>query len=74
MAFDEKKWEAENAADTLMRAEELKQKPGLHKKAISVLQERQKALAQVVDPNDGAAIRKKRRGGSGTHSMRTNLV
>ncbi len=34
MAKSEHDWEAESAADTLLRAEEVKNKPALHKKAI----------------------------------------
>ena len=57
----EKDWEVENAADTLLRAEEVKNKPALHKKAIAILQKRQKALTEVEGMGDGAAIRAKRR-------------
>lgn len=57
----ERDWEAESAADTLLRAEELKNKPSLHKKALAVLKKRQTALAEVEGMGDGAAIRKKRR-------------
>ena len=58
----EKEYEVEDAANTLMRAEEIKQKPELHKKAIGVLADRRAALSNVVDDNDGAAARAKRRG------------
>ena len=57
----EKDWEVENAADTLLRAEEVKNKPELHKKALVVLKKRQTALAEVEGMGDGAIIRAKRR-------------
>lgn len=57
---DEKDWESENAADSLLRAEEVKNKPELHKKAIAILKKRQTALAEV-EGMSGAEIRAKRR-------------
>ena len=57
----EKDWEAENAADSLLRAEEVKNKPALHKKALVILRKRQDALAEVEGMGDGAAVRAKRR-------------
>ena len=57
----ERDWEAENAADTLLRAEEVKNKPALHKKAIAILKKRQDALAEVEGMSEGAQIRAKRR-------------
>jgi len=67
----EKDWEAENAADSLLRAEEVKNKPALHKKALGILQKRQAALSEVEGIGEsGAAIRKKRR-----HQVQTtNLI
>lgn len=64
MPRSEKDWEAESAADTLMRAEEVKRKPALLKKAMAILEQRQKALAAVTaeGENDGATVRAKRRG------------
>ncbi len=56
----EKDWEVENAADTLLRAEEVKNKPGLHKKALEILKKRQTALGEV-EGMSGADIRAKRR-------------
>ncbi len=56
----EKDWEVENAADTLLRVEEVKNKPALHKKALAVLKKRQSALAEV-EGLSGATIRAKRR-------------
>ena len=62
MVSRERDWEAENAADTLLRAEEIKNKPALHKKAVEVLKKRQVALAEVEGLGDGATVRAKRRG------------
>jgi len=64
MAKSQEDWEAESAADTLMRAEEVKRKPALHKKAMVILEARQKALAAVTTEreSDGATVRAKRRG------------
>ena len=56
----EKDWEVESAADSLLRAEEIKNKPTLYKKAMVILEKRQKALAEVVHES-GAEVRKKRR-------------
>lgn len=61
MAKSDRDWEAENAADTLLRAEEVKNKPALHKKAIVILKKRQDALAEVEGMSEGAKIRQKRR-------------
>ena len=61
MASSERDWESENAADTLLRAEEVKNKPALHKKAIEILKKRQTALAEVEGLSDGAKVRAKRR-------------
>ena len=58
----EKDWEVESAADTLLRAEEIKNKPALHKKAIALLKKRQTALAEIEGLSDGAKIRAQRRG------------
>ena len=58
----DKDWEVEGAADTLMRAEEVKMKPSLYKKAMVILKKRQEALADVMNEKDGATIRKERRG------------
>ena len=60
MASSEKDYEAENAADTLLRAEEIKNKPALHKKALGILKKRQTALAEV-EGMSGAEVRAKRR-------------
>lgn len=57
---DEKDWESENAADSLLRAEEVKNKPELHKKALEILKKRQTALAEV-EGMSGAEIRANRR-------------
>lgn len=62
MPTSERDWEAENAADTLLRAEEIKNKSVLHKKAVGVLKKRQVALAEVEGLSDGATVRAKRRG------------
>ena len=61
MVSSERDWEAENAADTLLRAEEIKNKPTLHKKALVILRERQGALAEVEGMSDGAKIGAKRK-------------
>lgn len=61
MVSRERDWEAENAADTLLRAEEVKNKPALHKKALVILRKRQDALAEVEGMGTGAEIRAKRR-------------
>ena len=60
----ENDWEAENAADTLIRAEEVKVNTSLHKKAMVIVDKRKAAIAQVTEANqsDGAAVRAKRRG------------
>ena len=58
----EKDYEAENAADTLLRNEEIKRKPKLHKKALGILQKRQAALEDVEGLSDGAKTRLKRKG------------
>ena len=58
---DEKDWESENAADTLLRAEEVKNKPELLKKAVAILRKRQTALAEVPGISDGARIRAERK-------------
>ena len=57
----EKDWEAENAADTLLRAQELQGQPALLKKALVILEKRKTALANVPGLEDGAAVRKARR-------------
>ncbi len=57
----EKEWEIEHAADTLMRAEEVKGDSKLHGQAVDLLEKRQKALSNVVD-EDGLTTRQKRRG------------
>ena len=56
----ERDYEAENAADMLLRAEEVKNKPELHKKALVILKKRQTALAEV-EGMSGAEVRAKRR-------------
>jgi len=60
VAKSEKDYEAEGAADTLLRAEEVKNKPELHKKALVILKKRQTALAEV-EGMSGAEVRAKRR-------------
>lgn len=60
MVSRERDWEVENAADTLLRAEEVKNKPELHKKALAILKKRQTALAEV-EGMSGAEVRAKRR-------------
>lgn len=60
MVRSNKDWEVESAADTLLRAEEVKNKPSLHKKALAVLKKRQTALAKV-EGMGGAEVRAKRR-------------
>ncbi|KKL58868.1 hypothetical protein LCGC14_2221040 [marine sediment metagenome] len=57
----ERDWESENAADTLLRSQEIQQQPALHKKAMAILEKRKTALANVPGIGDGAAIRKARR-------------
>ena len=62
MAKSERDWESENAADTLIRAEEIKRQPGLHKKAMVIGDKRKMAIENVTSAEeDGAAIRQKRR-------------
>lgn len=58
---EERDWEAESAADTIMRAEELKANSALHKKALTILEKRQEALTKVVGAPTGMDIRRKRR-------------
>lgn len=41
-------YEAENAADTLMRASEINDKPSLLRKAKAVLKRRQKAITKTI--------------------------
>ena len=60
MASPGKDYEAEGAADTLLRAEEVKNKPELHKKALVIMKKRQTALAEV-EGMSGAEVRAKRR-------------
>lgn len=57
----EKDWEVESAANALLLAEEVKNKPELYKKALAVLRKRQEALAEVEGLSEGAKIRAKRR-------------
>lgn len=61
MVKTQEDWEAESAADTLLRAEEIKRKPVLHKKAVEILKKRQTALANVAGMSDGAKVRAARR-------------
>ena len=42
------KWEVENAADTLMRANEIKQNKVMMRRAKAVLTKRQKAISKVI--------------------------
>lgn len=56
----EKDWEIESAADSLIKAVEIRRKPELYKKALGILKERQAAMNVVEE--DGAAVRAKRRG------------
>jgi len=56
----QKEWEIESAADTIMRAEEIKKKPELYKAALVILKKRQSALSEVVSSMN---MRKARRGG-----------
>ena len=58
---EEMEWKIESAADTLMRAEEVKADSKLHQDAMGILEKRQKALSNVVD-EDGITTRNKRRG------------
>lgn len=60
-ATSERDYEAESAADTLLRAEEVKNKPALHKKALVILQKRQKALLEVEGMSEGAKLRQQRK-------------
>lgn len=57
----DKEYEIEDAARTLVRAEEVKRKPTLYKSAIAHLKKQQSDLEQVVESNDGAKIRAQRR-------------
>lgn len=43
----EEKWEIESAANTLMRAEEIKADPELFKKAYALLEKQKKAIENV---------------------------
>lgn len=61
MAKSDKDWEVESAANALLLAEEVKNKPELYKKALAVLRKRQEALAEVEGLSEGARIRKQRR-------------
>uniref|UniRef100_A0A6M3KEE2 Uncharacterized protein n=1 Tax=viral metagenome TaxID=1070528 RepID=A0A6M3KEE2_9ZZZZ len=61
VAQSEKDWEAENACDTLIRAEEIRNKPALLKKAMGVMEKRQKALNEVMEMSTGTRTRMKRR-------------
>ncbi len=65
----EKDWEAESAADTLLRAEEVKNKPALYKKALVILKKRQVALAEIDGMSDGAQTRAKRRNSAPKSSL-----
>ena len=58
----EKDWEAESACDTLIRAEEIRNQPALLKKALVVMEKRQKALTEAKAVSSGAQIRANRRG------------
>jgi len=70
MAKSEKEWEIERAADDLMRAEEVKRKPKLHASALALLKKRQDDLANVINPDDGEAMRAKRRGKKSEPTLR----
>lgn len=48
MSAQEKKWEVEDAARTLKRAEEIKVDSGLYKKAMAQLEKEQKAILKAV--------------------------
>ncbi len=58
-AAQERKWQIERAADTLMEAEEIKANKKLFAAAKKELAERQKAIARV-SCNLGRAVMKKR--------------
>lgn len=57
----EKDWEAESAADALLKSEEVKRKPTLYKKALAVLEKRQKDAENVLELSPGMQTRLKRR-------------
>ena len=57
----EKDWEAESACDTLIRAEEIRNKPSLLKKAMEVMEKRQKALNEAMAQSPSQITRMKRR-------------
>ena len=58
----EKDWEAESAADSLIRAEEVKNNPKLLKSATAVLKKRQEAANEAVaNLSSGTKTRMKRR-------------
>ena len=47
-ARGEKRWEAESAADTLMRATEIQSNPLLHSQAKAVLKQREKQIKKTI--------------------------
>ena len=57
----EKDWEAESACDTLIKAEEIRNKPALVKKAMEVMEKRRKALNEAMAQTPGQVTRMKRR-------------
>ena len=57
----EKDWEAESACDTLIRAEEIRNKPALLKKAMALMEKRQKALNEAMAQSPSLQTRLKRR-------------
>lgn len=57
----EKDWESENACDTLIRAEEIRNKPSLLKKATAVMEKRKKALNEALELSPDMQTRLKRR-------------
>ena len=61
MVQREKDWEAESACDTLIKAEEIRNKPGLLKKAIEVMRKCQKALGEAMEMSPDTKTRMKRR-------------
>ena len=51
MSKSDKEWEAEQAADTLVRAEEIKKDKPLFKRAMTELRKRQKAANKLLGKN-----------------------
>uniref|UniRef100_A0A6M3JBS9 Uncharacterized protein n=1 Tax=viral metagenome TaxID=1070528 RepID=A0A6M3JBS9_9ZZZZ len=61
MTKQERDWEAEDAARALIRAEEIRNKPALLKKAVAEMERQKKALAEALEKNPGLNTRMKRR-------------